>query len=123
MEPLRRARTGPGRRDGPSPGRLRPRARPHRAAARPAARPGLPRPVQANANQGTDHGTAAPLFVAGTPVRGGFHGAQPSLTDLDAGDLRFTTDFRSVYATLLHQVLGADPKQVLGQDFPELGFV
>jgi uncharacterized protein (DUF1501 family) len=81
------------------------------------------RRVQANANQGTDHGTAAPLFVAGTPVKGGFYGAQPSLTDLDAGDLKFTTDFRSVYATLLHQVLAADPRQVLGQDFPQLAFV
>ncbi|WP_042421214.1 DUF1501 domain-containing protein [Streptacidiphilus anmyonensis] len=81
------------------------------------------RRVQANANQGTDHGTAAPLFVAGAPVRGGFYGAQPSLTDLDAGDLKFTTDFRSVYATLLDRVLAADPKQVLGQDFPRLGFV
>ncbi|MEY9875189.1 uncharacterized protein (DUF1501 family) [Streptacidiphilus sp. MAP12-33] len=81
------------------------------------------RRVQANANQGTDHGTAAPLFVAGTPVKGGFHGAQPSLTDLDAGDLRFTTDFRSVYATLLYRVLAADPHQVLGQDFPQLGFL
>ncbi|SEL19781.1 DUF1501 domain-containing protein [Streptacidiphilus jiangxiensis] len=81
------------------------------------------RRVQANANQGTDHGTAAPLLVAGTSVKGGFQGAQPSLTDLDEGDLRFTTDFRSVYATLLHRVLGADPHQVLGQDFPQLDFV
>ena len=72
------------------------------------------RRVAANANQGTDHGTAGPMLVAGVPVRGGFVGAQPGLTDLDDGDLRFTTDFRDVYATLLSGVLGADPEPVLG---------
>ena len=48
------------------------------------------------------------------PVKGGFVGAQPSLTDLDDGDLKPTTDFRDVYATLLADVLGADPTPVLG---------
>jgi len=78
------------------------------------------RRVAANANEGTDHGTAGPLFVVGQSVAGGFVGAQPSLTDLDAGDLVFDTDFRSVYATVLDRVLGADPAQVLGGDFPQL---
>ena len=59
------------------------------------------RRVAANGSNGTDHGTAAPMFVAGAPVKGGFYGDEPSLTDLDNGDLKFTTDFRSVYATLL----------------------
>lgn len=68
----------------------------------------------ANANEGTDHGTAGPVFVAGPRVRGGFVGEQPSLTDLDAGDLKPTGDFRDVYATLLSGVLGADPEPVLG---------
>jgi uncharacterized protein (DUF1501 family) len=72
------------------------------------------RRVAANANQGTDHGTAGPVLVAGTRVRGGFVGAQPSLTDLDTGDLRFSTDFRDVYGTVLSGVLGADPEPVLG---------
>jgi uncharacterized protein (DUF1501 family) len=72
------------------------------------------RRVRANGSQGTDHGTAGPMFLLGDDVRGGLHGEQPSLTDLDAGDLKFTVDFRSVYATLLHKVLGADPAQVLG---------
>ena len=67
------------------------------------------RRVAANASGGTDHGTAGPLFVAGPRVKGGFYGDEPSLADLDQGDLRFTTDFRSVYATLLAQVLGVDP--------------
>jgi uncharacterized protein (DUF1501 family) len=72
------------------------------------------RRVAANANQGTDHGTAGPVFVAGPRVRGGFIGAQPSLTDLDNGDLKPTTDFRDVYATLLSDVLGSDPEPVVG---------
>jgi uncharacterized protein (DUF1501 family) len=72
------------------------------------------RRVAANANEGTDHGTAGPMFLAGAPVRGGFIGEQPSLTDLDNGDLKATTDFRDVYATLLTGVLGSDPEPVLG---------
>jgi uncharacterized protein (DUF1501 family) len=71
------------------------------------------RRVRANASQGTDHGTASDVFLLGAPVRGGFHGTQPSLTDLDNGDLRITTDFRDVYATLLRDVLDTDPARVL----------
>ncbi|GAA2028615.1 DUF1501 domain-containing protein [Catenulispora yoronensis] len=81
------------------------------------------RRVKANANEGTDHGTAGPVLVVGEPVNGGFYGEQPSLTDLDSGDLKFSTDFRSVYATLLDKVLGADPVQVLGADQPRVGFL
>ncbi|HEX2904928.1 MAG TPA: DUF1501 domain-containing protein [Jatrophihabitans sp.] len=72
------------------------------------------RRVQANASQGTDHGTAGPMFVAGPRVKGGYYGDQPSLTDLDNGDLKVTTDFRAVYAELLDKVLGADPTQIVG---------
>ncbi|MFD2415978.1 DUF1501 domain-containing protein [Amycolatopsis pigmentata] len=71
------------------------------------------RRVKANASQGTDHGTAGPVFVLGNGVRGGFHGAEPSLTDLDDGDLKESTDFRDVYATLLEKVLGTDAGHVL----------
>jgi uncharacterized protein (DUF1501 family) len=78
------------------------------------------RRVAANANQGTDHGTAGPVLIAGSGVRGGFVGEQPSLTDLDDGDLKATTDFRDVYATLLSGVLGADPEPVLGKGRAEL---
>lgn len=66
------------------------------------------RRVAANASDGTDHGTAGPVFVLGDAVRGGFLGEQPSLADLDAGDLRSTVDFRDVYATLAERVLGVD---------------
>jgi uncharacterized protein (DUF1501 family) len=71
------------------------------------------RRVRANGSDGTDHGTAGPVFALGRGVRGGFHGAEPGLGDLDDGDLKHTTDFRAVYASLLDGVLGADPAQIL----------
>ncbi|MBG6102106.1 uncharacterized protein (DUF1501 family) [Micromonospora vinacea] len=71
------------------------------------------RRVRANASDGTDHGTASDVLLLGAGVRGGWHGAPPSLTDLDDGDLKYTTDFRDVYATLLERVLGTDPGPVL----------
>lgn len=71
------------------------------------------RRVHANASDGTDHGTAGPAFVLGDRVSGGFYGEQPSLTDLVDGDLKETTDFRDIYATLLDGVLGADPGPIL----------
>jgi uncharacterized protein (DUF1501 family) len=81
------------------------------------------RRVAANASQGTDHGTAGPVFIAGAPVRGGFYGDQPSLKDLDDGDLKTTVDFRAVYGELLHRTLRADPHQVLDSVPAELGFL
>lgn len=82
------------------------------------------RRVQANASQGTDHGTAGPVFVFGQQVRGGYYGDQPSLTALDNGDLKVTTDFRAVYAEVLGKVLGADPQQIVGATpGGELGFL
>jgi uncharacterized protein (DUF1501 family) len=71
------------------------------------------RRVRANASQGTDHGTAGPAFLLGDRIRGGFYGPQPSLTDLADGDLKETTDFRDIYATLLRHVLDTDPGQIL----------
>jgi uncharacterized protein (DUF1501 family) len=85
------------------------------------------RRVVPNASGGTDHGTAGPVILAGPGVRGGMYGEQPSLTKLgtgdDDGDLIVTTDFRDVYATLLSDVLGADPGPVLGSGRRSLGFV
>jgi uncharacterized protein (DUF1501 family) len=81
------------------------------------------RRVAANASGGTDHGSAAPVFVAGPRVKGGFYGEEPSLTSLDDGNLRFSTDFRSVYATVLEKVVGVDPKVALGRAFPSLDFI
>lgn len=58
------------------------------------------RRARQNASGGTDHGTAAPHFVMGGGVKGGLHGAYPSLADLQDGDLRHTVDFRNVFATV-----------------------
>jgi uncharacterized protein (DUF1501 family) len=72
------------------------------------------RRVQANASQGTDHGTASNIMIAGGSVAGGkLIGEQPSLTDLDDGDLKYHIDFRDVYAGLLAEVLRSDPGAVL----------
>ncbi len=78
------------------------------------------RRVAENASGGTDHGTAAPMFLLGDSVAPGIAGKRPSLTDLDNGDLKFTTDFRAVYATILSGWLGADAKGILGRDFAGL---
>jgi uncharacterized protein (DUF1501 family) len=71
------------------------------------------RRVRANASQGTDHGTAGPMFVLGPQVIGGFYGEQPSLTKLENGDLVPGLDFRDVLGTVLHSVLRADPVRYL----------
>jgi uncharacterized protein (DUF1501 family) len=81
------------------------------------------RRVKENAQIGTDHGSAVPMFVLGNAVKGGFYGEPPSLTNLDNGNLRFTTDFRSVYATLLERWLKAPPDDVLGKRFSQLEFL
>jgi uncharacterized protein (DUF1501 family) len=81
------------------------------------------RRVQENGSRGTDHGAASCLFVAGPSVKGTVVGRHPSLADLDADDLKYHTDFRRVYATLLDGWLGCDSKGVLGAKWeavPEL---
>jgi uncharacterized protein (DUF1501 family) len=73
-----------------------------------------------NASRGTDHGTAAPVFLAGAAVQAGLHGPYPNLRDLDDGDPKFAIDFRRVYATLLDQWLGCPSTLVLGEKFQHL---
>lgn len=79
-----------------------------------------------NNDRGTDHGLGSVAFVVGDAVRGGVYGEHPSLEEehlvLD-GNVDATTDFRSVYATVLARYLGADPEPVLGGAFPLLGFL
>jgi uncharacterized protein (DUF1501 family) len=71
------------------------------------------RPEQ-NASDGTDHGAAGVGFVIGKPVKGQMIGEYPGLGTLDEDDnLRFTTDFRSVYCALLEQWFGQDPAAIL----------
>ena len=81
------------------------------------------RRVQENANGGTDHGAAAPMFLIGGKVKPGLLGKHPSLTDLDHGDLKFNTDFRSVYGGVLDRWLNAPSEVVLGRKFPALPIV
>lgn len=82
------------------------------------------RRVQENGSNGTDHGTAGPMFVIGSGVRGGIYGDHPSLTQLDGNrNLRYEVDFRSVYGTALGGWLGTDPQIALGRRFENVGFV
>jgi uncharacterized protein (DUF1501 family) len=78
------------------------------------------RRVAENASQGTDHGTAGPVFLAGPRVRAGLVGDTPRLLDLENGDLKMGVDFRRVYAGVLHDWLGLPPRTALGGDFEPL---
>jgi uncharacterized protein (DUF1501 family) len=81
------------------------------------------RRVKQNASNGTDHGTANNVFLLGGGLKtSGILNPAPDLSQLDEGDLRFSVDFRSVYATLLRNWLHADDVAVLGQTFAPLGF-
>jgi uncharacterized protein (DUF1501 family) len=78
------------------------------------------RRVKENASGGTDHGAAAPLFLAGGGVKAGLLGQMPSLApkDLFDGDVKYNTDFRSVYATVLEKHLGVKSEPILKKSFP-----
>jgi uncharacterized protein (DUF1501 family) len=75
------------------------------------------RTIRENGSAGTDHGTAGCALVAGPGVRGGICGTMPSLTDLEQGEPRMTTDFRSLYAAMLEDWLGIAAVDVLGGRF------
>jgi uncharacterized protein (DUF1501 family) len=80
------------------------------------------RRVEENGSLGTDHGTATPMFLVGKAVKGGFYSRHPSLTDLDDGNMKMTTDFRRVYATAIKEWLGYDQTQaVLKGTFAPMG--
>jgi uncharacterized protein (DUF1501 family) len=78
------------------------------------------RRVRQNASNGTDHGTAAPMFLIGQHVKAGLHGNLPDLDDLDDGDLKYGIDFRSVYATVLNGWFAVDSEPVLSGRFDTL---
>lgn len=78
------------------------------------------RRVQENASQGTDHGAAAPVFIVGPVATPGLIGSHPRLDDLDDGDLKFHTDFRSVYAALAADWLKLAAEPVVGDGFKAL---
>ena len=76
-----------------------------------------------NTSGGTDHGTAAPLFVMGSQIKKGIVGTAPSL-DLDRNqDLQFSTDFRQIYSTILKNWLHCPSHSILNQSFSLLDFV
>lgn len=81
------------------------------------------RRVGENGSRGTDHGTAAPMFVMGGRVKPGIYGGTPDLTNLNSGDLTYRIDFRSVYSTVLSKWLRSDPRVILGREFEALDFV
>jgi uncharacterized protein (DUF1501 family) len=81
------------------------------------------RRVKENASKGTDHGAAAPVFLAGQRVRSGLIGDQPGLTDLDDGDLKFHTDYRQVYAAVLEKWLGWPSESVLGGSYDPVDLI
>src|SRR3954454_24350411 len=78
------------------------------------------RTIKENASTGTDHGTAAPVFLAGPAVTAGVTGAMPSLTNLVEGEPKMTTDCRRVYATVLGDWLGLPSTTTAGGDFERL---
>jgi uncharacterized protein (DUF1501 family) len=83
------------------------------------------RRVKENASGGTDHGAASVMFVAGNKIKPGLLGAYPSLApgDLHNGDLKFTTDFRSVYAAVLEHWLKTPSAPVLGRKFEAINLL
>ncbi len=78
------------------------------------------RTIKENASSGTDHGTAGPVFLAGPAVQAGLVGTMPSLTDLEAGEPKMTTDFRRVYATVLEDWLGLPSEAAAGGKFAKV---
>ncbi len=84
------------------------------------------RRVGSNGSSGTDHGSAAPVFVFGKAVKGGIIGANPSLTNLDNGNLKMQYDFRQIYASILKQWFGTSSSEysaVLSKDFTQLPLI
>ncbi len=71
------------------------------------------RRVAQNASGGTDHGTAAPMMLFGPMVNAGVLNPHPSMDNLDGGDLKYTVDFRTVYAGVLDDWMKTDSKTVL----------
>lgn len=78
------------------------------------------RRIEENGSRGTDHGEASPLFLIGGGVRGGLYGALPDLSATNMGNLRYSIDFRSVYATVLERWLGRPSAPVLNGTFKQL---
>lgn len=83
------------------------------------------RRIEQNAANGTDHGSASNVFIIGNQLkRKGFYNDLASLSDLDDnGDLKYNIDFRSIYATVLSDWLGAEDARILNKSFAKLDFI
>ncbi len=81
------------------------------------------RRLKENGSLGTDHGAGSQMFIVSGAAKAGVFGDHPSLTDLDDGDLKHHTDFRSVYATLLDGWIGIPSEPVLGGKFAPVEFL
>ncbi len=85
------------------------------------------RTFRENNSQGTDHGTAGAMLLFGPALKPGVYGRIPGLAQADrvesGGEMRHTTDFRSVYATVLEKWLNTNSQQILGGNFPLLNFL
>jgi uncharacterized protein (DUF1501 family) len=87
------------------------------------------RRISENGSQGTDHGSASAMMVMGGKVNGGLYGTAPNLNtdpgnptlENSAGDVKFETDFRSVYAQVIDGWLGTDSVKLLGGNFKRSG--
>lgn len=80
------------------------------------------RTLAENGRRGTDHGSAAPVFLAGGKLVGGFVGKHPDISKpIAGGGIQYHTDFRRIYAALLDPWLGLDSKAILGKPFEPLG--
>jgi uncharacterized protein (DUF1501 family) len=78
------------------------------------------RRIEENGSRGTDHGEASPLFMIGGGVKGGLYGSLPNLAQTSMGNVRYTVDFRSIYATVLERWLGRPSTGVLSGTFEKI---
>ena len=81
------------------------------------------RRIAENGSRGTDHGEASPLFMIGGNVKGGLYGTNPDLSNTNTGNVRFSTDFRSIYATVLERWLGRPSQNILAGNFAQLPII
>ena len=82
------------------------------------------RRVKQNASNGTDHGKANNVFIISSQLKkAGIYNQTPDLEHLDDGDVAYSIDFRSIYATLMNKWLKADDAKILGRSFDQLGFI
>ena len=82
------------------------------------------RRAQQNGSNGTDHGEANNLILAGGSLKQkGFFNQPPDLGDLDMYNVKYKVDFRSVYATILNKWLDADDNKIIGSSFAKLNFI